>query len=147
MLRCQYDAVFRGRNRDTTIPLETPSNLVLDVLMTRAPVLFLLALLVPATALTRPRLLVLTDITNEPDDEQSMVRLLCYANELEIEGLIATTSCWLRNRTAPDRIVERIEAYRQVRENLTVHAGGWPEADDLLQTVKQGVPKFGMEGV
>ena len=115
--------------------------------MTRAPVLFLLALLVPATALTRPRLLVLTDITNEPDDEQSMVRLLCYANELELEGLIATTSCWLRNRTAPDRIVERIEAYRQVRENLTVHAGGWPEADELLQTVKQGVPKFGMEGV
>ncbi len=51
-----------------------------------------------------------------------MVRLLCYAVELEIEGLIATTSCWLRNRTAPEKIVERIEAYRKVRSNLMVHA-------------------------
>jgi|TARA_B100000959_G_scaffold86377_1_gene91735 hypothetical protein len=147
MQRCQYDAVSRGRNRDATIPLETRSNLVLDVPMTRALALFLIALLLPATALTRPRLLVLTDISNEPDDEQSMVRLLCYANELEIEGLIATTSCWLRNRTAPGKIVERIEAYRQVRKNLTVHAGGWPEADELLKTVKEGIPRFGMEGV
>ena len=95
---------------DETIPLETGHDLVLDAFMTRAFVLLLSTLLVPATALTKPRLLVLTDITNEPDDEQSMVRLLCYANELDIEGLIATTSCWLRNRTAPEKIVERIES-------------------------------------
>ena len=39
-----------------------------------------------------PRVVVLTDITNEPDDEQSMVRLLVYSNEFDIEGLIATSS-------------------------------------------------------
>jgi hypothetical protein len=110
-------------------------------------VLALLVLLVPAALSGKTRLVVLTDITNEPDDEQSMVRLLSYANEFEIEGLIATTSCWLRNRTVPEKIVERIEAYRQVRANLMVHAGGWPEADTLLKTVKRGAPRFGMEGV
>ena len=31
---------------------------------------------------------VLTDIENEPDDAQSMVRLLVYANQFEIEGIV-----------------------------------------------------------
>ena len=38
----------------------------------------------------RPRVVVMTDIANEPDDQMSMVRLLVYSNEVEIEGLIAT---------------------------------------------------------
>ena len=42
--------------------------------------------------LARPRVIVLTDITNEPDDEQSMVLFLCYTNEFNVEGLVATTS-------------------------------------------------------
>ena len=36
--------------------------------------------------------IVLTDISNEPDDEQSMVLFLCYTNEFNVEGLVATTS-------------------------------------------------------
>jgi hypothetical protein len=40
----------------------------------------------PAPAKTdapvRPRLIVLTDIGNEPDDSESMVRLLLYSNDL-----------------------------------------------------------------
>ena len=42
--------------------------------------------------LAKPRVIVLTDITNEPDDEQSMVLFLCYTNEFNVEGLVATTS-------------------------------------------------------
>ena len=38
----------------------------------------------------RPRLVVLTDIGGDPDDTQSMIRLMTYANEFEIEGLIAS---------------------------------------------------------
>ena len=44
------------------------------------------------------RLFVLTDITSltprvrEPDDGQSMVRLLLYSNEIDIEGLAATSN-------------------------------------------------------
>ena len=40
----------------------------------------------------KPRVIVISDIGNEPDDQMSLVRLLLYSNELEIEGLIATTS-------------------------------------------------------
>ena len=45
-----------------------------------------------ATAAERPRLAVLTDIGGDPDDQQSLVRLLVYANELEIEALIASAA-------------------------------------------------------
>ena len=38
----------------------------------------------------RPRVVVLTDIANEPDDQMSLVRLLLYSNQLELEGLVAT---------------------------------------------------------
>jgi len=41
--------------------------------------------------------LVLTDISNEPDDEESLVRFLVYSNEYDVEGLIATTSVWLKD--------------------------------------------------
>ena len=40
----------------------------------------------------KPRLLVLTDIGGDPDDQQSMIRLMTYANEFEIEGLIASAA-------------------------------------------------------
>jgi hypothetical protein len=46
----------------------------------------------------RPRLAVLTDIGGDPDDQQSMIRLLLYANEYQIEGLIATAT---RDRVSP----------------------------------------------
>ncbi len=36
--------------------------------------------------LEKPRGIVLADITNEPDDKQSMVRFLCYTNEFDVEG-------------------------------------------------------------
>lgn len=40
----------------------------------------------------RPRLCVLTDIGGDPDDTQSLVRLMVYSNAFDIEGLIATAS-------------------------------------------------------
>lgn len=95
----------------------------------------------------KPRLIVLTDISNEPDDEQSLVRLLVYSNEFEIEGLIATTSVWLREQVRPDLLVRGIEAYGRVRDNLLLHAPGYPEAADLLARVKAGRPEFGLAGV
>jgi hypothetical protein len=38
------------------------------------------------------RIFVLTDIENEPDDAQSLVRFLTYSNRFDVEGLVATTS-------------------------------------------------------
>ena len=85
----------------------------------------------------RARVIVLTDITNEPDDEQSLVRLLVYANEFDVEGLIATTSVWLRDRVSPETIVGHVEAYGQVRANLSAHAEGFPSASPQKPPLKQ----------
>ncbi|MDZ4701075.1 MAG: DUF1593 domain-containing protein [Rhodothermales bacterium] len=104
----------------------------------------------PATIDTfagRPRLFVLTDMGNEPDDQMSMVRLLVYANEIDIEGLVATTSTWQRTRTNPHTIRDIVASYGEVRSNLLLHAPGWPEAAALDALVVSGQPAYGMAAV
>ncbi len=44
------------------------------------------------SAAEKPRVFVLTDTENEPDDALSLVRFLVYANQWDVEGLVATTS-------------------------------------------------------
>lgn len=95
----------------------------------------------------KPRVLVLTDIENEPDDAMSMVRFLTYANHFDIEGLVATTSVHQRRRVAPQRIQRIVEAYAKVRDNLEQHEPGFPSGDNLLERVTEGLPFYGMEGV
>ena len=95
----------------------------------------------------KTRLLVLTDIENEPDDAQSLVRLLCYANHFEIEGLVATTSTWMRKEVADWRIHEIVDAYAKVRDNLEVHEKGFATGAELKDKIKKGRSVFGMEGV
>lgn len=51
----------------------------------------------------KKRLIVLTDIGADPDDTQSMCRLLLYSNEIDIEGIIASTSIWRPARTTAAR--------------------------------------------
>ena len=103
--------------------------------------------LMPATASGRHRIIVLTDIENEPDDAQSLIRFLLYSNQWDTEGLIATTSCWMRDRVADWRIIEILEAYDKVQPQLLKHEPGYPSAEYLLARVKRGIPKFGMDGV
>ncbi len=98
-------------------------------------------------AVERPRVLVLTDMGADPDDEQSLVRLLLYANQLDIEGIVATTSCWQQHAIRPDFIHTILDAYEKVQPNLLVHEGGYPTADALRAVVKPGLPKYGMTGV
>ena len=62
-------------------------------------------------AAVKPRIIVLTDIENEPDDAMSMVRFLTYSNQWNVEALIATTSIHQRKATAAWRIREIVEAY------------------------------------
>src|SRR5687768_12593683 len=106
--------------------------------------ILLIAALASARTAERPRLLVLTDIGGDPDDQQSMIRLMVYANEFEIEGLVATASGTpgeLKTAiTRPDLIREIVTAYGEVRPNLVRHAGGWPETADLLRLIKSGNP-------
>ena len=100
-----------------------------------------------ASETERTRVLVLTDIGNEPDDAQSMVRFLLYSNEWDIEGLVATTSTWQREKIQPQLIRERVAAFGQVRPNLLVHASGYPTEQELLSLIKDGRAEYGMGGV
>lgn len=93
------------------------------------------------------RVIILTDIEADPDDTESMVRLLLYSNEIDIKGLIATTSCWMRNVVNPQSVKKVIQAYGKVQPNLVKHEAGFPKADVLLSKVKQGLPVYGMQGV
>ncbi|HEU4389875.1 MAG TPA: DUF1593 domain-containing protein, partial [Blastocatellia bacterium] len=90
---------------------------------------------------------MLTDIGNEPDDQMSFVRLLLYSNELELEGLVATTSTWQKNRVQPETLRKLIAAYGEVRPNLMKHALDWPVAATLDSLVTSGQPSYGMAGV
>jgi Protein of unknown function (DUF1593) len=96
---------------------------------------------------TKQRVFVLTDISNEPDDEESMVRFLVYANNYDIEGLVATTSTWLKDKTREDLIRRQIEAYGTVRNNLIIHEKGFPTQEQLLVVTTTGQTTYGMKAV
>jgi hypothetical protein len=95
----------------------------------------------------KQRVFVLTDITNEPDDQQSLVRFLVYANEYNIEGIVATTSTHLRNQVRRDKIEELVQNYGKIKPNLDRHASGFPSMDYLLSVTSQHLPFFSMDGV
>jgi hypothetical protein len=100
-----------------------------------------------AQALQKNRVIILSDIEADPDDTQSFVRLLLYSNQIDIRGMIATTSCWQQNRIAPESIKKIIRAYGKVQPNLLKHEAGFPGADALLSMVKNGPALYGMKGV
>ncbi|MBE0658505.1 MAG: DUF1593 domain-containing protein [Bryobacteraceae bacterium] len=95
----------------------------------------------------KQRVVVLTDIENEPDDTQSMVRFLVYSNHWDVEALVATTSVHQRAKTASESIRKLVRAYGQVRENLLKHEPGYPTEQYLLSIVRDGKAALGMAGV
>ncbi|HUR57592.1 MAG TPA: nucleoside hydrolase-like domain-containing protein [Opitutaceae bacterium] len=107
----------------------------------------LLVMLASAGAAEKPRVFVLTDIENEPDDAMSLVRFLVYSNQWDVEGLVATTSIHQPHRVAPERIRRIVEAYGKVSANLARHEPGFPSAGQLLGVVREGRPDYGMKAV
>jgi Protein of unknown function (DUF1593) len=93
------------------------------------------------------RVIVLTDMENEPDDAMSMVRFVTYANQWDVEGLVATTSVHQKDKTAAWRIREIVAAYEKVRDNLERHEPGYPTANYLRSVIREGRPAFGMAAV
>jgi hypothetical protein len=91
-----------------------------------------------------PRVVVISDIGNEPDDQMSFVHLLLYSNELDLEAMIASTSTWQKAATHPDTMHALINAYGEVRGNLLKRAAGWPESAQLDARVFAGQPGYGM---
>ncbi|MDX1293374.1 MAG: DUF1593 domain-containing protein [Hyphomonas sp.] len=95
----------------------------------------------------RQRVVILTDIEADPDDTQSLVRLLLYANEIDIEALVATTSIWKKDDIRPESIRAVLERYGAVHERLSQHAPGYPTESALQARVMRGQPGYGMGSV
>lgn len=111
----------------------------------RAALLALLAAWLPAGAQgVRPRVMVETDAGGDPDDEQSLVRLLLCANDLEITGILANRA---RARDAENRNPERtgtgivhrlVNAYADCHPRLREHDPRYPAPDRLRAAVVDG---------
>lgn len=97
-----------------------------------------------ASQRVKPRLIVLTDIGGDPDDRMSMVRLMTYANQIDIEGLIATRNS---RGVFPEQIEAVVRAYGQVRNNLERHETGYPTEQYLLKRIAVGRNEGGLRSI
>jgi hypothetical protein len=75
---------------------------------------------------------------SDPDDMQSMVRFLLYANEFDIEGLIASSGTFA-NVANKQNILDVIGRYEMVYDNLKKHDPNYPTADYLRSVTFQGL--------
>ena len=83
----------------------------------------------------KPRILISTDIGGtDPDDFQSAIHLLMYANLFQIEGLI--TSPYGDGRKKD--LLDMIDLYEKDLSRLREHAAGFPDPDSLRSICKQG---------
>lgn len=71
-------------------------------------------------------LIVLADMGNEPDEEQQIVHVLLYANEIDMEGLIAVMGKYLNPSSSapckqvlhPELFMYIVDGYERVIDNL-----------------------------
>ncbi|KAK8103430.1 uncharacterized protein PG998_010463 [Apiospora kogelbergensis] len=95
----------------------------------------------------KPRVFVATDISNEPDDQMSLVRLLTYANELDLQGLAVVTSVWKNDSLDTASVLTVLDAYANVTALLDAHAppsAPYPRASDLRALVHEAHPVYGL---
>ena len=110
----------------------------------------------------KPRTIVTTD--GEIDDVDSFIRMLLYANEFRLEGLVYSSSMWhykgdgkgtkftsemeMTRKIYGEKtdlrwpgvtwMQDLIDAYEQVYPTLSSHAGGYPAPDYLRGLIKVG---------
>lgn len=93
-----------------------------------------------ALAGRRYRVIVSTDIGGtDPDDFQSMVHLLLYADSFDIEGLISSSGI------GPGRkqdILTVIDCYEKDYKNLKKYSDKYPTPDALRALTRQGETEF-----
>lgn len=88
-----------------------------------------------APADDRPRVIVSSDIGGtDPDDFQSMVHLLVYADTLDLEGLISSPYGPGRK----EHILEVIDCYAKDYPNLKTYSDRYPTPETLRTITKQG---------
>jgi hypothetical protein len=103
---------------------------------------------------SRPRVVVLTDFPpvdvipigaeegppekrSDPDDVQSMVRFLLYANEFDIEGLVASSGT-LANVARKRHILDLLDIYAKVEDKLWRQDHRFPTARELKSVTWEG---------
>ena len=125
-------------------------------------VLFFFSAICQSKTNQKPRTIVTTD--GEIDDVDSFIRMLLYANEFKLEGLIYSSSMWhYKGDGKGTKIVSEMEmtkkmygekadlrwpgvnwmqdlinAYEKVYPKLTTHAKGFPTAEKLRSMIKVG---------
>ena len=85
----------------------------------------------------RPRVIVSTDIGGTDfDDFQSLVHLLLYADDLDLEGLIA--SPWGGARDRRRHLLDLVDLYARDFPRLHAHSRRYPAPEALRRLCKQG---------
>ena len=93
---------------------------------------------------TRLRILIETDAGGDPDDEQSLVRFLLYANEWDVEGIVANRprardgENLARDRTGLGIVRRLVEAYGVCYPNLVKHDPRYPRPEVLRERTVAG---------
>ncbi len=114
----------------------------------------------------KPRLLVLTDISTwEPDDHESLIRLLVHADMFEIEGIVVTTGWSMDNVNDHKQFIDIatgvINAYEKDLPNLLKRSnqsgftqdkepqeiGYWPSAQYLKDRTMFGSMRMGISSL
>src|SRR5512146_690826 len=109
-----------------------------------------------AAAAKRPRVVISTDFPpldvipvrgarrgdppekcSDPDDVQSMVRFLLYANEFDVEGLVASAGTFA-NVARKQNLLDILNLYSKVYENLRRRDPRYPTPDQLRSVTWQG---------
>ena len=111
----------------------------------------------------KPRIVVLTDISTwEPDDHESLIRLLVHADMFEIEGIVITTGWSMDNVNNHKQFIDIatgvIDAYEKdlpnllkrsnqtgfAQDNCNQDIGYWPSAKYLRDRTMFGSMHMGM---
>jgi hypothetical protein len=74
---------------------------------------------------------------SDPDDVQSMVRFLLYANEFDVEALVASAGTFA-NVANKQNILDILDLYAKVYEDLKRHDPRYPTAEKLRSVTWQG---------
>lgn len=143
------DRQFRGEIRDVQVfgsRVSSRGALEVDEISSR------LRLLPSNAGTTKPRVVVSSDFPptdvvmrggpadqcSDPDDMQSMVRFLLYTNEFDVEALIASSGTFA-NIAKKQNMLDVIDLYDQVDENLRKRDSRYPTADTLRSVTFQGL--------
>lgn len=85
---------------------------------------------------TKPIVIITQD--GEVDDRSSFIRFLLYTSDMDLRGIIATNSIWQKNGHGTDWIMNAIDKYGKVRDNLILHNPNYPTVDFLKSITVHG---------